>query len=73
MTIHYTTSMASSWESPSPTDDTDDQRQMLILYTLTPILCLGIIAIIIGIILIPLIIRNNKRKMLHNTSNLDNR
>ena len=60
-------------EYPSTTDNImDDQRQKLILYTLTPFLCLGIVAIIVGVALIPLIIRNNRRKVLYNISNQDN-
>ena len=45
--------------------------EIIIMSTVIPVL--GIIAVIIGIILIPIIIRNNRRKMLYSISNQDNR
>ena len=52
-----------------PENTTDDPK--IIIISVVPVL--GIIAVIIGIILIPIIIRNNRRKMLYSISNRDNR
>ena len=52
---------------------TDDPEYNIIIGTVTSVLFLGIIAVIVGIMLIPIIIRNNRRKMLYSISNRDNR